>query len=447
MPQKPVLIGFAVALWVLTATAAFFFGLERGRTEPIPTHAPLARSTDGPSPLTRRAEPGTAPDWSAGFARERSPAFSAAVSVGAQPSAPAGSRTGSPVDALMAAAGLTDLRAREAALAQAAARLPAEAIPRALESLMGQPPGPERTRALAAVVRQWGKTEPLGALAYATDEPAPALREMLQRQAIHGWAAANPTEALAYVRENPDGIVPRGSIQSVFGGVAELPTAQALAFLTEVDMRPNARYIDDVVRSLYERSPAELVAWAQELPPGDLRNLAISETVDEWSRYDPESALAWMDEHAPEDLLPRVRGDLAENWARLDPEAAVAWFGGLPESDQSAQIMEGIFESWLRYEPETAAAWLGVQNPSPALDEAVREYIDYIDRVDPATAMEWAATLTEPRMQARETMRVSQTWVRADPAAALQYLESSSVQFRGREQLMAEARRRMERSQ
>jgi hypothetical protein len=222
MPPKPVLIGFAAALWMLTATAAYFFGLERGRTEPIPTHAPLARSTDGPSPLARRAEPATAPDWNAGFVRERSPAFSAAVSVDAPLSAPAGSRTASPVDALMAAAAVTDLRARETALAEAAARLSAEAIPRALESLIGQPAGPERTRALAAVVRQWGKTEPMGALAYATDEPAPALREMLQRQAIHGWAAANPAEALAYVRENPDGIVPRGSIQSVFGGVARI---------------------------------------------------------------------------------------------------------------------------------------------------------------------------------------------------------------------------------
>ena len=445
MPSKTVMIGFAAALWTLTATAAYFMGLERGRTEPIPTHFAMPAPPADTRPISS-ARVSTSPDWSAGFPSEGGADLPAA-GFRASASAPTARSSSSPMNDLMAAAALSDRARRDAALEDAVARLSAEQIPGALEALMAQEPSPERNRALAAVVRHWGGAEPQKALAYATDEPAPALREMLQREAIQGWAAVNPLEALAYARENPDGTLPRGSTQAVFRGVADMPTALAMDFLTQIETRPNARYIDDVMRALYERSPTEMVAWTESLPEGQLRSMAILETVDEWSQYNPSAALAWMEQHAQDEVLQRARRDLAGNWARLDPEAAVAWFGALPESDRSPQIMEEIFDSWLRYEPETAAAWLGQQPPSPAMDEAIREYIDYIDRVDPATAMAWAATLTEPRLQSREAMRVSRTWARADPQAALQYLESSPLAFRGREQVIAEAQRRLEREE
>ncbi len=432
----------AAAIWMLSCVAAYFLGLDNGRGSAIPI-ATVQTPAETSAPAARR----TSGHFDPGLPASGSDSASSSTPVAIRRPGENPTHTFSekkridPTQALLRAMSLGDPETQSTMLESAAARMTVDDIFVSLESLVKTPASPQRGKAMAAVLYRWGQLDPLAALTYAADESEPALRRELKGEVIEAWGSANPTEALAYVTENPDGMIEKGNLSKLFTGVGHAPPEMALAFLSSADATQYGPHMRATISKLYALYPQDVVNWSAELPEGPLRNLALSRTVEQWARYDPETAKEWLEKEAnPENQL-AGRIELGESWAQVDPQAAVDWFKNLPDDEQNPHIMNRIFKKWMQFEPENAATWLSQQTPGPQLDTSIQQYIKYVTPADPAIAMEWTASLSNPAVRQREMKTVATNWVRRDPAAALEFLEQSDIP--GRKSLIASAQKRL----
>lgn len=439
-------LGIAAAIWLLSCVAAYFIGLDNGRGSAMPVATDPTPTPENTSPTARSSsydgDLGLPASWSE---TASTPSPASILRPGASTTRSSGAKRVEPTQALLRAMAVADPETQSTLLESAAARMTVDDVFSSLESLVKTPAGPQRGKAMAAVLYRWGQLDPLAALTYAAEEPEPALRRNLKGEVLEAWGSANPSEALAYVQENPDGLVEKTGLTKLFQGVGRAPPEIALAFLSTADAGKYGTHMRAAISRLYALYPQDVVNWSAELPEGPLRNLALSRTVEQWARYDPETAKAWLEKEADPQNRLAGRIELGESWAQVDPQAAVDWFQDLPQDEQNPHIMRRIFGKWMQFEPENAATWLSRQTPSPELDSSIQQYIKYVTPADHQIAMDWTASLSNPAIRQREMRTIADSWVRRDPAAALDFLETSDIP--GRKSLIASAQKRMGKKQ
>ena len=74
----------------------------------------------------------------------------------------------------------------------------------------------------------------------------------------------------------------------------------------------------DQLYELYRKDHRTVVAWVENLPPGETRNRAFHSLVDQIARHDPEVARQWIDEQSDPSNRTEAYVELAESWASAD---------------------------------------------------------------------------------------------------------------------------------
>lgn len=313
-----------------------------------------------------------------------------------------------------------------------------------IEQLAGMPAGPQTGRLQSLLVGRWAQLDPLRALAYARGVTAPMARAELRDTAMRSWAQVEPMQALVYADLNPDGDLPRHRFDLVFDGVNKAPTADALFFLQNVDAEKYAPRIMDTVFNLFQRSPDEVVRWAEQLPTGRLRDDAVDRIIDHWARYDPAAAKQWMDAHIAPEFRPRANIELAESWARVNPVAAQQWYDQLPDDQRQPEIRNRIFRRWMEFESPTAIQWLDTQTPSPDKDPLYQMASERANHQEPKVAAAWAERISDAKNRNRALEGVAWHWGRHDPAAMREYVAGSAMADDQKKRLLQYAEKRLQ---
>ncbi len=289
---------------------------------------------------------------------------------------------------------------------------------------------PSQQRALWAALGRWTQLEPAAAYAFVTTIGEPKRRHDAKLWILESWGRTDPAGALAHVEANPDSSIGRAAAAAVFDGLADGDPGFAMRFLESLGTggSPHGHATYRTVRALFERGDREVIAWAETLPAGEIRDRSIHAVIDQWARYDPAAARRWMEEHASGDTLPGAQVELGESWARVDPAAALRWAEAL-EADRhtSERVKERIYNRWMQYDYETAAQFLVAQEPSPDLDRAFEIYIERARHYNPEATMAWAESITDPKRRARAIYRVGSIWKSRDNAALQSYLQNSGL--------------------
>ena len=177
-------------------------------------------------------------------------------------------------------------------------------VPPDIAQAMQMPEGAERTTAISVAAKEWGHKEPVAALSWAMQLPAP-----LSGRVCMEVARINPQVSADWL------------IQQDKGG----PLHPLLYYWATVD-------------------PVAAAAWCVKAPK-KVRYLAFFSVGDGWVMKDPASAVIWaMKLESADDRLPAIHG-VAMRWSRSGIPAVTTWIKQL-KSEEAFVAAKAVADDW-----------------------------------------------------------------------------------------------------
>ena len=217
---------------------------------------------------------------------------------------------------------------------------------------------------------------------------------------LAGWASADPAAAVAWFeglsdQEKRDNNFKWGTAFGLADTDPDAATSFASNLLAAGD-RDAGRMMDVVARRLLQSGdPAEAMRWSENIPEGQLQEVAISR--------------------------------VAEEYAEKDASAAVSWLTTLPEGKAQERGLGRAFSEWAREDPVAAAEQLNTMAVSPARDAAINGYVSRLAWEDPVTALDWAGSVNDPQVRERAMIEAGRAYIRKDGDAAREWLATSGL--------------------
>src|SRR6185503_12679663 len=217
--------------------------------------------------------------------------------------------------------GIDNFAPRMAGVAKWAAANPRHAA----EVVMAHPAGYTSQLALDTIGEQWAKTDPAGAMEFASTQPGPfaaalagtvlknwtgrnigqaadwlaradvATRRRLSPAFVEAWAEKDPNNALAWCEANLTGSSLAQTVGSIVNGVAQKNLPAAAEFVARMKLSPaRAEAAAAVAKHWFpgwrsgKPAPAGAIAWLAGLDTASTRR-ALEQVQWKWSNGDPRS--------------------------------------------------------------------------------------------------------------------------------------------------------------
>ncbi len=196
--------------------------------------------------------------------------------------------------------------------------------------------------------------------------------------ALAGWANADPQAALAWFKgldmENDPGFDPllkdrkipvdqmRGHLmRGLVEGLASADPGAASDFVLSMveDGQKGAEHLMHRVAEQMMRTnaPSQTAAWAENLPSGEARNIAMRRALESWARRDPKAAseylLSMPDSAVKDSAISGFTGRLA--WE--DPVSAITWAQTIASEGHRMEAIFGVGRAWAHKDAAAAAEW------------------------------------------------------------------------------------------
>jgi hypothetical protein len=334
------------------------------------------------------------------------------------------------------------------------------------------PEGKLQTDIFASIASALATDDPEEALEWTMKMPGESLRNPAIKKLLETWAGKDPEAAARWAEKE----VPEENKVAFSGLAREWAKKDLKAASTWAEqLEGNSRYfaLSGVADFWLQKDPVAGAEWAmglrtdersrilkgivvyatgtlgvdetakfaEQMPEGEARDIAMSAAASKLAEKDPDTAAA-MVQGLPEKLRIEVLGDVASEMARKNPETAVQWAMQLPKDGSRTAAIQKIGGTWAEKDPEAAARWaeqipeegklhnIG-GNAGKGLDaakllalydeESLRDWAcwqvayTWADK-DPVSAASWASRL--PAGSDRAVSAVAARWGRKDPAAA-----------------------------
>jgi hypothetical protein len=146
-----------------------------------------------------------------------------------------------------------------------------------------------------------------------------------------------------------------------------------------------------------------------------------------WAEFQPQSAVANAMQLQDPTLQQMALDAIIVGWSPTDPRGMAEFaLKNLPPEQQNVALSRAL-SFWADSDPEAAAAWINQKNLGAPSDPGVAEIAMSPELAQtPDLAASWARTITDPILRSRTLVTVLQSWAKLNPAAAKQYLETSS---------------------
>lgn len=298
-----------------------------------------------------------------------------------------------------------------------------------LERLRALPDSPEKWRRIEELVREWAKTDPEGAAAYAGAAVAAGAPDAILRAAVQAWAERNPLAASQWAaRLENENLRTLGTQQAFRTWAASDPAAAAaqLAYLPAMTGDAGPCLILEIADVFAKKDLESSIAWAAS-QQGQLRDYAMGSVAGTWSERDPAKTAQWLAYSAEPKFFRRFGGVVVARWASADPVQA-AWWSLQVQDPENRQIAVEMAASFMAHRNEpSAATWAQSIQDVNLRDVALKNYAESAADKDPATAVQWASTIASPEARGETLRRVFFEWGAKDPAAASEFLRTTSV--------------------
>lgn len=199
---------------------------------------------------------------------------------------------------------------------------------------------------------------------------------------------------------------------------------------------------------------ASVAAWAERLPAGMPRPMALQTVAIEWANEDLKAATAWvreMPDKSQQGELMRcisaeavrtdpiealriavessagVEGDeiisrAAMEWASKDAAAALEWAKSIPDEALRHKVLAAELIAWSETAPESAAALaVGTLPDGRLLEDTVVSIVQRWAQTSPQAAAAWVERFPEGSLRASAIENLMSQWQQIDPVTAHQW--------------------------
>ena len=285
--------------------------------------------------------------------------------------------------------GIQDFGPQMGAVAKWAAADPLHAAEFTLEHSAGY----VSQMAMDTIGKEWAKTDPAGALAFATAKPGElgttmetsvvkqwakqdldgaaqwlAAADQTSRNAMSPafaeiWAKQNASDALAWCEQNLSGNALTSAVRGVLQGAAAKDVTAAAGLVTGMEPSPaRAEAAAAVVKQWFPNEfsgkaiQPEAIEWLATLDPDSIAR-ATEEVQWQWSAMDAKSMASFLADNGNDKIPDWTYSILARELARKDPVDALRW---ADEQGPERGIAVGgyAFAEWWEARPDDARKWL-----------------------------------------------------------------------------------------
>ncbi len=288
------------------------------------------------------------------------------------------------VDAPLAAAAQSVAPART--VEQAALATPAREIPASLARLLGARGGSPEARLGLRLIAKWAALSPgqRAAAAESLDVQLRALdgrsaarlaamlplfdgQESLLTQAVQSWAGSDAAACARWVRSRRAGPAREAAIRALASAGDQLSPPDAATWAA--NELPPGELQDAAVSSALDRwaavSPSDAAAWAESTLEGPARDRAMSGALESWARRDAGAAAQWADAQVGEgSSRDTARAGLVRAMAGSRPADAVAMAASVESPEERQALLQGTLKHW--HAPLKGERGATAQKPKPA---------------------------------------------------------------------------------
>ncbi|MFC5051377.1 hypothetical protein ACFPK9_12235 [Rubritalea spongiae] len=311
--------------------------------------------------------------------------------------------------------------------------LSAEEFEGALADLRASGMGRERRNEFAMLLRQWGKVDPIAALAYTTsqdNEDRGGRRgggDFASQEVLAAWASTNPNAALNWARENHEGEDANPFLVGVIKGLASTDSALATQLLQELPYsEERGEALRDLIPYVAQMGPEGASQWLNSLGDERLITGAADRMAEQFARQDPSSAAQWALTLEQGDARTRAIDEVMENWSRNNIAEATAWMQTLSPEDQLSAGPEYV-ENLSRQDPVAAADWVDSQVNAPNYQNLLKEFAEGASRTDPVLALNYGNEIENQGDRTRTVGRALWSLYRQDKESARAWINSNQV--------------------
>ncbi len=237
------------------------------------------------------------------------------------------------------------------------------------------------------------------------------------------WSRTDPTGAMAWAKSLPEDSR-AGAYSGLVGGMmGEDPLA---ATRTAKELPPGEdreRLMGNIAETWGSKDPTAALAWATTLE-GEEKTEATKKALNGWANKDPKAAAAHLATLPPAER-DKYTGSIAGRWANRNPSEAAAWLTTQPEGDGRKEAMGSVMGTWSETEPEKASAWLVTQPSGASKDTGIVALANSQVKSDPEAALTWAETINDPTTRSLQLKANVRQWARRDAPAASRWVAAS----------------------
>lgn len=256
------------------------------------------------------------------------------------------------------------------------------------------------TPVVKAVFREWGRSDPDGALIAARAAPNQWSQLQWSEAALRGWDESRLDGALEYAENLPPGMERQWALYTV------------------------------TRRRVLRDGPADAIAWAEALPEDDpkFKANALMRVATATAFVDPAQATALAERHIDGPYYAELPWRVAKGWFERAPEETMIWLSSLPDGEARDEGVKETFRSWLRFNTPATISWIEEQPSTPWVDPAHSLYATFLAKsASPRRGIEWTTRIVDDAKRQTTQGQVARIWLAVDPVAANQWLEGSEL--------------------
>jgi hypothetical protein len=319
----------------------------------------------------------------------------------------------------------------------------------------------QRIMASFLLFGRWGEIDPTGALEQTKKMGMGGM--FVRPTVLQSWASVDPVNAAKYFSENPREFARMGGGGGPMGGDngasviasewAKLDPDAAMAWANSLgNAQDKSGALSSVVREIATKDPSKAATIAAGLT-GDDQTQAYQQIAAQWGTSDFAAAKAWINSlpaaaqgdamasalasYAANDPVKAaaevgsLTGDaknqavdqIAQAWARTDPAKAAEW---VASEDGDRNAIRGVMMNWVNQDSAAALSFIQKQPQGELRDQAVGTYVMANATASPKDSVALAESITDDNSRNRALMASTSAWMAEDPAAAKDYINSST---------------------
>ncbi|MFZ0616143.1 MAG: hypothetical protein WAN16_06800 [Chthoniobacterales bacterium] len=285
----------------------------------------------------------------------------------------------------------------------------------------------ERQQLRNMLLSRWVERDPKAALAYAqgignVTEKSDAIGSVASSWGFQDFAAAK-----AWVESLPPGTLRNRAMDHILYGLARKDPATAMGIASSL---PGDQGISSQRYALNEWADKDADAalnYVSKLPNGDAKDRALNQMIYKIAENNPAKAIDLLDLIPPGNQQNQAIDTIAANWAMNDKKAALDWANQQTDPEIKSRILDGAIRAMQTTDPKGALEVAQSLPVGKSRDNKIIVSLFSMAQSDPQSAIGLASGMEDADLRSKAQQSVVTRWMRVDPAAAAQWVNSSSL--------------------